>query len=328
MDKWEKIYALHNLLTTSRYAVPLDRILEKLDCSKATFHRIREFLVTRFNAPICFNHTYNGYSYNHATDAPFELPGLWFTTEELEALACFDYLLTGIHSDLLTGVLNPVRSRLETILKAQKIPRADWKNRIKIIPIASRTIDTRVLHEIADAILHSRKAEITYTAASTDIESSRTLSPLTLLRYRDNWYVDAWCHLRNSLRTFAVNRITSVRVLKEKAIHVPEKQLTRHFADSYGIFSGEAEHLAEIRFTGYAAKIVSREQWHPRQQLSLQPDNSWLLKIPFHESRELVMDIMRWGSDAEVIGPRHLRAEFEKILQKTLKIYEKNRPVS
>lgn len=322
MDKWEKVITLHNLLKSSKYPLPLEDILNELECSRATFYRVKDFLRYNLNAPLIYDRNYRGYIYDESHAGSYEIPGLWLTTDELEALSCFEYFLTSIQSNILDDILAPVHHRIEKLLKAQRISKKAWKKRIKIIPLGSRVVNSQILLCIAESVLRLKKVRITYSALHASSETTRSISPQTLLRYRDNWYVDAWCHKRNDLRTFSINRISKAALLNEKAITISQKVLKQHFTEAYGIFSGKAEHIAEIKFTGHAAKAVSQETWHPRQQGEMKEDGSYTLKIPYHESRELIMDIMRWGPMAEVIKPEALRNEIKQLLKNTFEKYK------
>lgn len=152
--------------------------------------------------------------------------------------------------------------------------------------------------------------------------AERIISPQTLVRYRDNWYVDAWCHLREDLRTFSLNRILSARKLKEKARLVSREKLDNHYSLSFGIFSGPIAGIAEILFTGTAAYEVSQECWHPQQEgFWDEKRNEYLLKIPYGDTTELLMDILKWGEMAEVIGPPGLRQEMKRIFDNCAKKY-------
>ncbi len=94
MDKWQKVINLHNLIKSSKYPLPLEDILNELECSKATFYRIKDFLQYNLNAPVTYDRKYRGYIYNESHTGLYEIPGLWLTTDELEALSCFEYFLT------------------------------------------------------------------------------------------------------------------------------------------------------------------------------------------------------------------------------------------
>ena len=84
---------------------------------------------------------------------------------------------------------------------------------------------------------------------------------------------------------------------------------------SYGIFSGKADKRARLRFTPRQARWVAAEQWHPDQVSRFDKDGSYLLEFPYHNDGELVMDILRYGADVEVLGPSTLRRKVKQQLE-------------
>ena len=141
------------------------------------------------------------------------------------------------------------------------------------------------------------------------------------MHYRDNWYLDAWCHLRQDLRSFAVDAIRSADLLDTPAEEVAESELDRVLAAGYGIFSGEQTEWARLRFLPEQARWVMEEQWHPQQRTELLADGSLLLELPYAQPTELVMDILRHGSGVEVIAPPALRALVRERLTLALNQY-------
>ena len=141
------------------------------------------------------------------------------------------------------------------------------------------------------------------------------------MHYRDNWYLDAWCHLRRDLRSFAVDAIRSAEILDVAADEVEEAELNRVLAAGYGIFSGEDTEWARLRFQPEQARWVMEEQWHPQQRTELLPDGSLVLELPYANPTELVMDILRHGSGVEVIEPPALRRQVRERLTDALKQY-------
>jgi len=146
------------------------------------------------------------------------------------------------------------------------------------------------------------------------------VSPLRLVHYRGNWYLDAWCHLRNDLRNFSLDAIREARLLDTTAKEVPDAELNALFAPSYGLFSGGPILWARLLFTPERARWVAYEQWHPEQKGEWQGDGSYLLRIPYADHRELIMDILKHGAHCEVLGPPGLRRavgdEVKKMGQK------------
>ncbi|MCX7727009.1 MAG: WYL domain-containing protein [Chitinispirillaceae bacterium] len=317
MNKWEKIVILHRLLSDSRYPVSLEIILQELECSQATFYRIRNFMRWYLNAPLEFSYKYNGYYYKKDDDGScFELPGLWFTTNELEALFCLDYTLQNIEAGIFKEILEPLRKRIEPVLKAQGIKVKDFYNKIKIIPIHSRCFTNEIFRKLADGVIRKKTLKITHEKLYEGEPVTRIISPQTLVRYRDNWYVDAYCHLRKELRTFAVSRISAAEFVKSKFISVSHKEMEMFFASSYGIFTGIADKNAIINFYDIASKEVSTQKWHPKQNGKWISSTTYQLCLPYNHPEELIGDILRWGSKAELIEPLEVREKIKEEIRK------------
>ena len=79
----------------------------------------------------------------------------------------------------------------------------------------------------------------------------------------------------------------------------------------YGIFSGRKVDWATLKFSPVTARWVSAQSWHSRQRAKFADDGSYLLEIPYSDDRELVMEIMKFGPDVEVLAPQALRAKVQ-----------------
>jgi predicted DNA-binding transcriptional regulator YafY len=139
--------------------------------------------------------------------------------------------------------------------------------------------------------------------------------------YRESWYLDCWDEGKDALRCFAIDRILRATVLDQKAMDVSDAELDAHYASSYGIFGGQADKVAVLRFTRERARWVAEEVWHPEQQGTWLEDGSYELKIPYGDQRELVMDILRHGPHVLVIEPDSLVDELKTQLGAALGRY-------
>src|SRR5438445_256723 len=79
-----------------------------------------------------------------------------------------------------------------------------------------------------------------------DEATQREVSPQRLVHYRNNWYLDGWCHLRNDLRSFSLDAIREVGAVAGKVKDVPDEELDATLAASYGIFSGRKVQWATL----------------------------------------------------------------------------------
>lgn len=321
MDKFDRVYALHNILSQARHPVPRTRILEQLECSRSTFERIKNVLTDYLGAPLKYNGQRNGWYYDQQGERPFELPGLWFNAHELQALTVVNQFITDLKPGLLEEQLRPFQNRIRQLLDSRQLGQGDLPDKLRILGMGVRG-GGKAFQIVAEALLQNRQVWIDYHARGSNEQSQRIVSPQRLIHYRDNWYLDAFCHSRRQLRSFAVDRITHPQLLQEAAQQIDEAQLQQHFADAYGIFSGRGNYTAVLRFNSYRARWVSEETWHPKQQGRFLDDGSYELSIPYGKSQELIMDILRYGSDVEVISPQALRQAVKDRLAAAMALYE------
>lgn len=308
MNRTERFYKIDQLLL-ERQVVPIEVFLDELDVSRATFKRDLEYMRDRLHAPIVWNREAGGYHFENASvvGPAYELPGLWFSAGELYALLAAHKLLGDIEPAILTAHVAPLQARLAALLEASGHSAAEITQRVRLLSMAKRTVESRFFTDITIALLERRCLEIDAWNRGRNDTSTRTISPQRLIHYRDNWYLDAWCHLRNDLRSFAVDAIQRVKVLRDKARNVATARLDAHYSSAYGIFAGQPKDWALLRFSPERARWVQSERWHPEQQSEVLPDGSYCLRLPYADERELVMDILRHGRHVEVVAPESLR---------------------
>ena len=322
MNSFHRIYQLHRILASHRLPVSRKVLEERLECSRATILRTIETLRYTFNAPLEYDRERNGYYYDNQDGSAFELPGVWFDADELYALLTAQQLLEQIQPGLLGAQLKPIKGRLEKILAAQNLGNREIANRIRILSMMGRNKTVRYFQQVASALLQRQQLDMIYYTRSNGGQTSRTVSPQRLTHYRDNWYLDAWCHKREALRSFALECIKKAAPIELAARDIAEAKLDEHFASSYGIFAGKANHIAVLHFTAERARWVADEQWHPQQQGKFLPDGRYELRIPYANETELIMDILKHGAAVEVIAPESLRQSIVKKLHEMQKIYE------
>jgi predicted DNA-binding transcriptional regulator YafY len=155
---------------------------------------------------------------------------------------------------------------------------------------------------------------VAYYNRERDETGTREVSPQRLTHYRDNWYLDAWCHDKKGLRIFDVECIRHADTLSKSAKAVPESTLNKELGSAYGIFAGQPTAIAVLRFTAKRARWAAYETWHPQQQSRWLDDGRYELHLPYSDPRELIMDILKYGPDVEVAAPDDLRKAVKNLL--------------
>lgn len=322
MDQFDRVYGLHRILDGRRTAVPLGDLMLKLECSRATVLRLIPTLRDRLGAPIEFDRDAGGYRYVPRSNGPaYELPGIWFSAQEIQALVVFKRLVEALDPGLLGEHLAPLARRLDELIRHKRLGLGETARRIRVLGMWNRPVG-EWFHVLASGTLQRRRVRLRYHSRSRNQTLERSVSPQRLTHYRDNWYLDAWDELREALRSFSVDRVKHAIELDQEAVDVPEAELDEHFALSYGIFSGKATKTALLRFSAERARWVADERWHPRQIGQFLTDGRYELQIPYRDSRELVGDVLRHGKDVEVVAPESLRNAVGDALREALGMYD------
>lgn len=310
MGQTERLYRIKHRLDGG---LCLDKhtLLAELGISPATLKRDLAHLRDRMNAPVVFDRERNGWRLDAAAQrvgAQYELPGLWLSADEIHALLTMQHLLAHLDAGGLLGPhIAPFTERLHKMLGSGVRADAEVARRIRVQTVGARKVHLPHFEAVGTALLRRRRLHIGYHSRGQDLATERVVSPQRLIHYRDNWYLDAWCHLRKGLRSFAVDAMHSARVLDKAAIDVSERQLDAVLGAGYGIFAGRKVQWAELRFSPERARWVAAETWHPKQSGRFDADGSWVLRLPFADPRELVMDVLRHVPEVQVLKPAGLR---------------------
>jgi len=323
MDRTERFYKIQAMLM-AKPSVTMKQMLEALEVSRATLNRDLAYMRDRLGVPFAWDASLRGYALTRqqSADKTFELPGVWFNQQEIHSLLSMIELISKLESGgLLQTQVAPFKARLESMLEDGTGDSKEAMNRIRILPMAQRQVSSEYFQLITHALVQRKRLDVQHFARQTGKATERQLSPQRLVYYRDNWYLDAYCHLREDLRSFSLDVLSNVMLVDLDAHVVDEAQLRETFETSYGIFTGKNRQVARLKFTPFRAQWVAREIWHPEQIGQVHADSSYTLEVPYGEDWELIQDIMRQGSDVEVLGPPALKNKVKETLQKMLALY-------
>jgi len=313
----ERLYRITQLVE-NRGPISFNDLRGELEVSKSTLKRDLDTLRSRFNAPLEFDRFAGGYRFGKQGPGPrFELPGLWFSADEILALMTMHQMLVSLDAGGLLGPhIKPLMERLSKALGADAGSAQEVLKRVKLLPSQQRRVDLKWFELIGKAMMTRKRLRIDYFTRYRNERSEREVSPQRLVNYRGNWYLDAFCHRSDGVRMFSLDSIEKAELLDTKAKEVSLKQVDQETAGGYGIYRGTKLTWATLLFAPEAARWVRAEVWHDEQKGRDLPDGRYELKIPYSEAPELVMDILRHGENVEVVEPAELRKRVAERLEK------------
>ncbi|MBK6907414.1 MAG: YafY family transcriptional regulator [Rhodocyclaceae bacterium] len=326
MDRTERFYKIDQMIH-ERTLVSFAQLQEALEVSRATLKRDLEYMRNRLNAPILWDREAGGYRFEQSTGASgasYELPGLWFNANEVHALLTMQHLLENLApGGILTPHIQPLMARLNNLLGASRHSAEEVRRRVLIVAATRRTLPLAHFEKIGSALLGRRRLQIRYFARGSGATTEREISPQRLVHYRENWYLDAWCHLRNEVRNFAADSILHLDILASPAREVSAQMMNASLGPGYGIIANGKVQWARLRFTPERARWVAQETWHADQRGKVDAQGNYVLEVPFSDHRELIMDILRYGADVEVLAPPTLRARVAGEATRLMELYSR-----
>lgn len=322
MSEMVRLIRYSELLSNRRFLTKQE-LMEVQEVSLATFKRDIAKLRDQMNVPIVFDRDLGGYRLDKTSERT-ELPGFWFSQDEILALLTIQNMIGELEPGLLGPKLKPLQTRLNTILTSQGMSAETLAQRVRLLHAGKRRMHLQSFEVVAKGTLERKQVQILHLNRQTGEKLDRVISPQQLLYYRDNWYVDAWCHMRGGVRSFAIDAIETAEVLGKSAKELDPPTLKKHMSSGYGIFGGQAKAVAKLQFSSTRARWVQFEEWHPDQKGTLAKDGTYTLEVPYSDERELIGDVLRFGAEVKVLGPDSLVRQLRKELDKTLASYSKD----
>lgn len=188
--------------------------------------------------------------------------------------------------------------------------------------------------KINTAIRNGQCMNMDYYSFSSDQITNRVIDPYQIV-FRDGfWYLVGYCHLRNEVRLFRVDRIRRLELMEDNFIRPVDFDLDAYLGSAWQMERGQ-EYVFTIRFIGDAARYVRETQFHPSQTLTPDPSpvkngrgegfrsETVIFSAKACGLKSVARWILQFGGEAEVIEPSELREFVIAQMQGALQIYQK-----
>lgn len=308
----EQLVQLHEQLATADdWLSELDLAI-RLSCSPQKIVQLVDQLQSQWHAPI----EKNSYPRQYRYTAEFDIPIRILAASDWQQIVTVINVLGDLNRRHQSLGFKTVQQTLHRLLEQHNVDPDHVTRRVKVIGRQYRPLDSHIVEPIADSVFKRKRSLLKYSSAHQEL-TDREVSPQRLILYREQWYLDAWCHQRNAMRTFALARINSVLVLPQGALELSDDELDIHSHRQYGLLSGDTSKIAEILFYQSAATRVSQQQWHPQAEGHWR-DGAYYLRLPYVSDGELLGDLLAMAPDVKVLQPLELRQRFVERLQLAL----------
>ncbi|HEY9680320.1 MAG TPA: WYL domain-containing protein [Oculatellaceae cyanobacterium] len=316
--KLERVLAIDAEICRGRYPSVND-LCQQFEIAERTLHEDIRYLKENLAREIEFDRARNGY-YN--SNAAKKLPEFELSSGELFALTLGKELLSLY---IGTSFESTLRSALEKV--CERLP-----DKVRVMPEDVTSIvhfhsgqivpvSGKLFLDLRKACDSSSQVEITYYAASTGDTTTRIVDPQIVLHQAGNWYLIAYCNLRQALRLFALHRIRDYKLLNNSGRSIARDDLDAWIYSAFQLEHGEKIFQVKIEFAPHAARYIRERTWHSQQSLEDLDDGSCILSFPASSLEEVHRWIAPYGDDALIIEPPELRDFVVANLERSLARY-------
>jgi predicted DNA-binding transcriptional regulator YafY len=264
--------------------------------------------------------------------AAYYLPAIAFTPDELSALAACLFVLEhrfAYSEPLRLALLSLTHGRPELLAAATTAP-------VSVLPAREAQRAASALPKLQQAAAAGKTVTFAYYSIGRDEELGRTVDPYGLLLVGDEWYLIAFCHLRQAVRTFRVSRVRSRVTFATRAPHdfTPPQDFTiDDYLDRPAWQLGETVGSAAVRVSADMAWWVEAH-FSRCGTIAPAPDNgsdsgdgdgsshgdgssgnagsddgAIVYTTPYNSPQQLVAWVLSMGAAAELVEPAELRVE-------------------
>lgn len=281
-------------------------LAQATDVSERTIRNDLAFLRDRLNAPLEFNRR-QGF---HYTNSDWRLPSISLSQGELFALILGARMLESYAGSTYANELRSSLTRL-----SERLPEQTWVDlqqiadeKILFRAGAETYINPKIWSQLVEACRSSRQVRMQYFTASRNAESERIIDPYLLHVYRGtNPYLIGFCHLRQAIRWFRVDRIQSLQILKTKFTRDPNFNAKEHLDKIFQAEVGEGKPVTvAIWFDAPTAPYIKERRWHSTQQIEEHSDGSVTLRMVVTGLNDLKRWVLGYGKGAIVKEPSEL----------------------
>lgn len=309
----ERIAKLRRLIAEEKFP-NCQTMAARLEVSSKTIQRDLDFMRDRLAMPLEYDSAKFGYYF----DGPVaDFPPLTISEGEIVALLIAEKAVAQHRGTALEKPLRSACNKLAESLREEiTIQWADIDAGISFRAIGVSRTEAVVFEAVSRAVVRSVEISFHYHKLQSEQLELRRAQPYHLGCVENQWYCFAHDLDRGQLRTFALPRMSSVKLSRTRFQRPADFSIQRHLGESFGVFRGPESgrvQTVRIRFDAWAARLVSERAWHESQEIKSLRGGEIELRLEVAGFEEVERWVLSWGAHAEVIAPKKLRERIREI---------------
>ena len=177
-----------------------------------------------------------------------------------------------------------------------------------------------LLHSIKNRLL----IKFDYQKFWDSEKTPRKVESYALKEFKNRWYVLAKDLKDEQIKSFALDRLTSLEITPIKFNYPSNYNVEEHYKYCFGIISPNGQEPEEVvlSFNTHQGKYLKTLPLHQTQEVILDTDVELQLKLKLCITHDFLMELLSYGDQVKVIKPLSLVNEIKKIYTQSLNLYK------
>lgn len=309
----ERMLKIHRAIQSGTFP-NATRLARELEVSSKSIHRDLDFMRDRLEMPLEYDGAKFGYHYTQEVSA---FPSIQITEGELFALMVAEKALQqyrGTHFE--KPLFSAFRKMASALPDTISLNLAEWEHSISFHTSAEPILNLEIFNTLSRATMRRQQLKLEYRKPGTKQSETRLVDPCHLANVNGDWFLFAYCHLRQDIRTFVPARILQAEMTDKTFDRPHHFSLAKRLRDSFGVHSGHGEYQVIIEFNELVADYIREKKWHPSQALRELSDGGLELTLTLSSLVEIQRWVLGWGGNAVVKAPSELAASVKEAARK------------
>jgi len=304
----ERIVAIIDAVKSGSYP-NCSTLAKDLEVSNKTIQRDVNFIRDRLGYPITYDESLYGYTFSEEVD---DMSSFDVQVEDLAALFLAKHTMSTLRGTKLADAMRPSFEKLANMMDGKvSLAPSDIDQVFSVKSAGVVEADLTMFGKLAEAVLKQHAVSFKYRKVGDRESGHRKLHPYHVGEVSGGWYVVGYDVDRKGIRTFALQRMKGVRVLKESFERPENFSVGGHFKGGIGVWNHGSGKLYDVRLvvTGWVARVVQERTWHASQRIQLLDDFGEEVEVRMQLSalEDIMSLVLSWGRHVKIKTPKKLK---------------------
>lgn len=184
-----------------------------------------------------------------------------------------------------------------------------------------KSLGTEHIHGIIHAIQNGYILKFTHKKHWEDDITQREVKPIAIKESQQRWYLIALDKKDEKIKTFGLDRISHLIITDTKFKPIPYN-VEKAFQHAFGVETYEAEVKIVLEFSWQQGNYIKSFPLHESQRILEDNADRVLIEIYIHPTNDIIMEILKYGSNVKVVSPISLQNEMKNRILEMTKLYQ------